>query len=335
MKSRLSLATIFLSSVIFCTQVAVAQSANKTIFAVFWRGCEEACLGFHDYLTEKYADVEIVIRDADRDETKLPNFLEEARAMNADLILTWGTSVTLGIAGTLDDVGEPQFNNNIPQVFTVVADPVGVRLIESLDRSGRDNITGTFNRVPETVNINTIRSYLPSFKRLGLLYNANEPNSILKMEEIADLTTELNFELVALELPLGDDGKPRAIDILGKMAVLKEKGVDFLYLGSSSFLDMHRDVFTLSAVDNRIPVFSPYMRLVRNSEALLSVAAPYYDVGRLAAQQAEKILFDGLKPGDIPVARMTKFTYLVNMAVARQLDLLPPPAFLEIAETVN
>jgi hypothetical protein len=32
---------------------------------------------------------------------------------------------------------------------------------------------------------------------------------------------------------------------------------------------------------------------------------------------------------------MTEFAYTINMAVARQLDLLPPPSFLEIAETVN
>ena len=82
-------------------------------------------------------------------------------------------------------------------------------------------------------------------------------------------------------------------------------------------------------------MLSPYSRIVRNSEALLSVSAQEYDVGRLAAQQAEKILFDGLKPGEIPVARMTEFLYLVNMAIARQLDLLPPAEFLEFADTVK
>jgi putative ABC transport system substrate-binding protein len=335
MKRRLWLVAFIFCGAIFFAQVAVAQSAKKVVFAVFWRGCEEACLGFQHYFNEKNADLDIVIRDADRDKAKLPEFLEEARALKADLILTWGTSASLGIAGTLDDVGNSRFNNEIPQVFTVVADPVGVRLIESLEKTGRSNITGTFNRVPENVNIDTIRAYLPGFKRLGLLYNANEPNSVIKKEEIAKLSEELNFEFVALELPLGDDGKPNPIDILEKMAQLKEQKVDFLYMGSSSFLDDNRDVFTLSAIDNGIPLLSPYTRLVLESSALLAVAAPYYDVGRLAAQQAEKILFEGLQPGDIPVARMTKFSYLVNMAVARQLDLLPPPEFLEFADTVN
>ena len=335
MRRQLWFASVLLLGTFLCAQIAAAQSAKPTVFQIYWSGCEEVCWGFNDYLGEKGIDYEIVIREAERDKAKLPAFLEEAREMDADLILTWGTSVSLGIAGTLDDVADPRFNNAIPQVFTVVADPVGVRLVESLEKTGRANITGTYNRVPERINIETIRAYLPGFRRLGLLYHADEPNSVVKKEELAGLTKELDFELVALELPLGEDGKPQAIDIVNNMAMLKERGVDFLYLGSSSFLDLHKDVLTLSAADQGIPVFSPYIRLVRTSDALLSVAASYYEVGRLAAQQAEKILVEGQTPGDIPVARMTAFTTLINMAVARQLDLMPPEALLEAAETVN
>jgi putative ABC transport system substrate-binding protein len=335
MTRRLPLAGVLLCGALLGAQPSFAQSTQKTILGVFWRGCEEACRGFQDYLAERNIDARFVIRDAARDEAKLPVFLEEARRMKANLILTWGTSATLGVAGTLDDADDPRFNNDIPQVFTVVADPVGARVVETLDKTGRHNVTGTFNRVPEAVNINTIRSYLPSFKRLGLLYNANEPNSLLKRQEIADLTRKLDFELVDLELPLGDDGKPRVADIPARIAMLKEQGVDFIYLGSSSFLDVNRDVFTVAAVENGIPVLSPYERLVRESQGLLSIAARYYDVGRLAARQAERILVDGQVPGDIPVARMTDFAYVINMAVARKLNLFPPVAILQFAETVH
>jgi putative tryptophan/tyrosine transport system substrate-binding protein len=334
--NRYSLLSAFLGlgAFLYCSATA-AQADTKLIYGVLWRGCEEACQGFQNYLSEAGVDFEFVVRDAGQDKALLPVFLEEARERKADLIFTWGTSATLGIAGTLANVGDPRFNNAIPQVFTVVADPVGAGIVESLERTGRANITGTFNRVPETVNINAIRSYNPAFRRLGLLYNANEPNSLLKRDEMAALTRELGFELVAVELELGDDGKPRVEDIPVKVAELKEKGVDFIYVGSSSFLDKNRDVFTGAAVDLGLPVLSPYERLVRESQALLSVAARYYDVGRLAGAQAEKILSDGMVPGDIPVARMTDFAYVVNMEVARKLNLYPPVGILQFAETVN
>src|SRR3546814_6604657 len=82
-------------------------------------------------------------------------------------------------------------NHEIPEIFMIVADPVGASIVESLEHTGRPNLTGTYNRVPEAVNIETIRAYLPSFKRLGLLYNSAEKNSVLKRDELAALTDEL------------------------------------------------------------------------------------------------------------------------------------------------
>lgn len=315
--------------------IASAALAQHKVLIATWRGCEEACQGFQDYFTQKGLDVEFILRDAGRDQDLLTGFLALARDERVDLILTWGTSTTRGIAGTLDDLDNPAFNHDIPQVFTVVSDPVGAGVVESLEHTGRANVTGTFNRVPEAVNIETIRTYHPGFKRLGLIYNANEKNSVLKHAEILALSRQMQFDLTALNLPLGDDGKPRVEDIAPQMVELKRAGVDFVYLGSSSFLDANRDVFTAAAVDNGIPVLSPYERLVRNSQALISVAANYYDVGRLAATQAEKILFDGMSPGDLPVARMTEFAFVINMEVARKLKRFPPIDLLQIAETVN
>lgn len=312
-----------------------AGAAQYKIMIATWRGCEEACQGFQNYLTESGIDAEFTLRDAGQKKEALPGFFAEARAEGVDLILTWGTSVTRGIAGTLAELDDPAFNHDIPQVFTIVADPVGAGIVESLDHTGRPNVTGTYNRVPEEVNIETIRAYLPDFARLGLLYNSNEKNSVLKRDEVAALTGPMDFELIDLELPLGADGKPRIEDIGPKMAELKAARVDFLYLGSSSFLRDNADAVTGAAVDNGIPVLSPYEQLVRESQALISVSARYYDVGRLAGEQAEKILVGGVMPGDLPVLQMTNFAVIINMDVAKRLKLFPPLDLLQVAETVD
>jgi putative ABC transport system substrate-binding protein len=312
-----------------------AVAAQYKIMIVTWRGCEEACQGVQDYLKEHVVDAEIILRDAGRKKRHLSEFRAEARAKSVDLVLTWGTSVTSGIAGTLADLKNSNFNHDIPHVFMIVADPVGAGIVKGLERTGRRNVTGTYNRVPEDVNIETIRAYLPGFKRLGLLYNTNEKNSVLKRKEVAALTDKMGFELIALELPLGDDGRPRVEDIAPRMEALKKAKVDFLYLGSSSFLRKNRDVVTRSAVDNGIPMLSPYEQLVRKSQALISVAARYYEVGRLAGAQAEKVLVGRVVPGDLPVARMTNFAVVINMDVAKKLKLFPPLDLLQVAETVK
>ena len=312
-----------------------AKAETKLVYGIFWFGCEETCQGFQEYFTEMGIDATIEIRDAAQDRSKLPLFLDEARAAGADLILTWGTSVSVGILGTMDDVENPAFNNDIPHVFTVVADPVGARIVESLEHTGRANVTGTFNRVPESVNINAIRAYKPEFKRLGIICTPHEKNSALKCDEIAALTKSMGFELVAVELSDPSGGVPDPKLIPEKVRELKDAGVDFIYLGSSTYLDAEKEVFTEAAIEAGLPILSPYETIVRDSGALMSIAARYYDVGRLAAKQAEKILVDGAVPGEMPVAAMTDFAYVVNMEVARRLNLFPPVAILQVAETVN
>ncbi len=333
---RITILLVVMVALFWSFPHSYAQAGKEfTIYMVFWRGCEETCEGFKEYIEENGIDAELVIRNANRDKGKLPGYVEEARALNADLVVTWGTSVTRGIAGTLSDQGNPRFIHDIPIVFMVVADPIGSKVIVSYEKTGRDNVTGTRNRVPESVNINTIRSYYPAFKRLGLLYNTNEHNSVVKVKEIENLAGKMNFELVALELELGADGKPKPESIPVRMAELEAAGVDFIYLGSSSFLDVHRDIFTQSAVDHGIPVLSPYERLVRNSHALLSIAANYDDVGKLAGRQVKSILVDGKKPGDLPVLSVDRYAYVVNMATAKKLNMFPSVEILQIAETVN
>lgn len=324
-----------LALVILVAGRPVPAAESKLIYVVVWRGCEEACEGFKAGIAESGMDAELVIRDADQDKSRLPGFVEEARALGADLVLTWGTSVTLGIAGTLDDAGDPRFIQDIPLVFTVVADPFGTGVARGFEGSGRRHVTGTFNRVPEAVNIEVVRKYDPAFRKLGLLYNGNEPNSVLKLEELRSLAAEMDFELVALELDPGSGQVPDVETIPARMAELRAQGVQWLYLGSSSFLFENGAVFTAAAVENGIAVVSPYESLVRDHQALLSVAVRYESVGRLAAAQALKILRDGATPGDLPIAQASEFAYVVNMQVARKLDRYPPFEFLQVADTVG
>jgi putative tryptophan/tyrosine transport system substrate-binding protein len=90
-----------------------------------------------------------------------------------------------------------------------------------------------------------------------------------------------------------------------------------------------------AAVENGIAVVSPYPALVREQQALLSIAAPREEVGKLAADQALRILSDGASPGDLPIAVAAHFTHVVNMKVAKQLGLLPPTAFKQDTEFVQ
>src|SRR3546814_4550209 len=109
----------------------------------------------------------IILRDAGQAKEALPGILAEARSEGVDLILSWGTSVTLGIGGTLSQLDDPARNHEIPEIFMIVADPVGASIVESLEHTGRSNLTGTYNRVPEAVRTEENRSELKSLMRIS------------------------------------------------------------------------------------------------------------------------------------------------------------------------
>lgn len=329
-------------AVLFATllsSAAVAQMPDsdageaKRIVVVTWRGCEDACQGFLDYINTTTINAEIILRDVDKDRSVLPAVVAEVRSLDPDLLVTWGTSVTLGMIGTVDG-DHSDVVTGVPTVFMIVADPVGADIVDSYESPGRPLITGTRNRVPEGTQMRVLADYRP-FDRIGLIYNEDELNAVLKAEEIHRVGAEQGFEVVERVLASDGNGEPLVDDISQAVADIAEQDVDFLYLASSSFLLANADLFTSSALEHDLPLATAYEAMVRESNALIALASPYYNVGQLAGFQAEQILADGQSPGDLEVLGLDRFTVLVNIETARALDLYPPMLLLRYAEVVT
>ena len=61
-----------------------------------------------------------------QDRRRLAGLVEEVREGQWDLVLTWGTTVSLAALGTLSAPGEPL---GAPAVFANVTDPIGSGLV--------------------------------------------------------------------------------------------------------------------------------------------------------------------------------------------------------------
>ncbi|MDK9736381.1 ABC transporter substrate-binding protein [Vibrio sp. D404a] len=312
----------------------VQATETKSVYMTVWRGCEEACQGFFDYIETNNLPVEITLRNANRDKTKLAEFLEEAKSLSPDLVVTWGTSVSKAIIGTRDEFGDKTKLGDIPALFMIVADPVGAGIIDSPQTSGRSLVTGIRNRIDEEVQIRVMREYFPVDK-IGVVYSTAELNSNLNTQKLKSLEEKMEFETVIETYELDENGKPLPGQFDGKMQKLVEQGADVVYVGSSSYNLSNRDDFTSAAVANGLPVASAYDSMVTESNALISVSNKYYRVGQLAANQAEKVLFEGVEPGTLPIAELSSYSISINMEVARIMSIFPPIQLLRFAELVN
>jgi len=310
-----------------------APARRYRVMMIVWRGETDAELGFRDYFHERGMDVEFIVRDADSDVNRVAEFAREARETRPDLIYTWGTPATLAVVGEYDRVDPARHITDIPVVFNVVASPEQAKIVPTRAGSGR-NVTGAVHIVPLSAQIAAMRAYRP-FKRLAVIYNPAEPNSVINVRELESVAGREKWELEAEAVPLDDAGRPmrQALpELIARVAVGRPQ---FLYIGPDSFLGVHRMEVTRLALEHKIAVYSATESILVGTDALFGLVSRFHNLGRLVARQAESILVDGVPPGLIPIGTLSRFSYIINMPSARKLGLYPPMSVLDYAEVVR
>ncbi len=311
-----------------------ANAAKRfKVFLVTWRGCEFACKGFIDYFKTQRINADIIHRDAGRDKKKMPEFVTEAKAMKVDLVVTWGTTTALSFFGTVDDANPDKYITKIPAMFMIVSQPVGVNMVKDFGPSGR-NFTGTVYLVPEETQIKLARTYRP-FKKMAVVYNAAEKNSVLSVKELKRIAGKEGWTLLDRAVPTGPDGKPDKDALPGLMAELSAEKPEWFYQGPDSFLNINRDLYTSEANKNGVPVFAAGENPVRTSNALLGVVNRYYNVGQFTGARAEQVLLKGKKPGEMPIDSPSRFSIIINMKTAKNLQLFPPLNLLKFSDVIT
>jgi putative ABC transport system substrate-binding protein len=303
---------------------ALAQpQASRRIYAVTWRGRTLVEQGFTDFLGKSGLPVNFTWRDAGQSAERIAGFAREIRETKPDLVYTWGTPPTLAIAGPHDRVDPARHVTGIPIVFALVAAPVGAKLVPSLKGQGRD-VTGVYHVAAIASQVEAIRAYR-KFSKVGVLYNAAEPNSVSTAAELRELAVAQRFEVIEQSFDRGADGRPVPSGIEEKVAALKAAGADWLYLGPDTYLFSQVDRIAAAAMAAKLPTFSA-------TEAVLTARAPiltglvssYYTIGQFAGFKALQILSQGIRARDIPIETLTRYSFIVRMEVAKALGVLPP-----------
>lgn len=312
--------------------VLAAPVKKFRIYMVTWRGTTQVEKGFQDYLAAIKMPVEYIVRDAGQNPQKLNEFAEEILQLKPDLIYTWGTSVTLGLVGPWDKP-KPALAN-IPTVFTLVAAPVGAKIVSSLEAHGR-NLTGVYHVAPLETQLDAIRAYRP-FKKIGVLYNEAEQNSVAVTREMETLAKAQGFTVVTRTFQRDAAGKPQPDGISDRVRALKDAGAEWLYLGADSYLFTKLGLVAAAALDAKLPTFAATEAVMNDKDAgvLAGLVSKYYSIGQFTAFKASQILAKGMAAQTIPVETLQRRAFIVRMDTAKKLGLLPPVALFNYAEFV-
>jgi putative ABC transport system substrate-binding protein len=313
---------------------AQAQTSTRPyrIYAITFRGMTDVERGFQDYFAARRIPVQITWRDLNRENSRMPGFLEEIKRTKPDLVYTWGTSVTLGVVGTYDQV-DPAVNiTDIPVVFTLVAAPVLAKIVRDLKSPGR-NVTGVFHVAPTEAQIRAMASYRP-FKSIGILYTPTEQNSVVVVEEVREVSKRLGFTVIAKPLRLDANKKVTAEGASEMVRELKQQNVEWLYLPPDSYLGtIAQKVIIPAAMAVGLPAFASTEQLMETG-AVAGLVSRYHSIGQFTAYKAEQILVNKVPPAKIPVETLTRFALQVRMDIAEQLKLPPPLPMFNYAELI-
>jgi putative tryptophan/tyrosine transport system substrate-binding protein len=238
---------------------------------------------------------------------------QKAVSNNADAIVTLGTMVTqTALAATQ--------GGNIPVVFASVTDPVGSKIVASIQKPG-GNATGVSNLTPSEPQFRMFMKIQPSLKKLGIIYSPGEANSISLNEDMKVAAQKVGLELVFAPAFKTSEVGAAATKLLEK--------VDAYFINNDGpALAAFGNIVGIAESQSK-PVYVSDTDMVDEGGALAALGPNQYELGRQTGKMLVGIL-RGKKPEDMPVEFATTRAVKLNPTMAEKLGVkLPAAAELE------
>jgi len=216
--------------------------------------------------------------------------------------------------------------STIPIVMAYHPDPVGVGLVSSLAKPGK-NVTGMSVDAPELIGkqLQLLKEAVPGISRVAVLSNPALPSNALVLKEAEVAARSLKVQLQVLQVRTPSDLAPAF------SAMTKDRAGGFIVLGGSIFFADRTRIAELAAQSQLPSVY--VLKQFAEVGGLMAYGPSIRDSLRRAATYVDRIL-KGAKPGDLPIEQPTKFELVINLKTAKALGLTVPPSLLARADQV-
>ncbi|WGW01466.1 ABC transporter substrate-binding protein [Vibrio sp. YMD68] len=213
---------------------------------------------------------------------------------------------------------------NIPIVFTAVTDPVGAKLVKTLEKPGK-NVTGLSDLSPINQHVELIKEILPEAKSIGVVYNPGEANAVTLVELLKESAKAQGLEVI-------EATALKSADVQSATQAIAAKS-DVLYAPTDNTVASAIEGMILAANQAKTPVLGGATSYVEKG-AIASLGFDYYQVGYQTADYVVAIL-EGNKPGDLDVKIAKGSDLVVNPAAAKKIGIVIPQSVLDRATSVK
>jgi len=211
-----------------------------------------------------------------------------------------------------------------PIVFSISADPVEAKLIESYARPG-GNLTGIslFTLALVGKRMELVKEMLPSMARIAVIANAQHPGERLELMAAQDAAAKLGLAL--RYFPMNSEA-----DLEAALADIGRARDDAMLAFADGFTLGFAKRIAAFSMQTRIPAIDGWAPFAEQGN--LMIYGPVIDdVYRRLAVFVDKIA-KGAKPSDVPVELPTKVELVINLVAAQALGITVPSSVLARAD---
>lgn len=204
-------------------------------------------------------------------------------------------------------------SEKIPLVFGAVSDPIGAKVVLSLEKNS-GMVTGVSDAPPLATQILLIQTMVPHLKNLGILYNPGEINSVNTLTNLKHHLVDKGINLI--EVPVVNSS------ILMGAAQKLVGQVDALYIPQDNMIISAIETLVRLQDQHKLPIFTSDQGSVQQG-ALACVGINYFESGKVAGEMILKIL-NGERAGSIPTHFSDNAEAYINMKALHKLGLKLP-----------
>ena len=210
-----------------------------------------------------------------------------------------------------------------PLIFTAITDPIAAGLVTDYKRPG-GNITGVSNQLPMDRHMEMIRTFMPAIKKLGVMFNAGEVNSVSNVKRVKEAAAILGIEIREAPVTASADVHQAAQSLVGK--------VDAVYVPTDNTVISALESVVKVCEGARLPLFVADTDSVKRG-AIAAMGFDYYLHGKQTGELIRRILA-GAKPAETPVEFQQTLSFQINPAAAGRMGLTIDSKILEKADKV-